>query len=142
MPDSVDFIWNSGEKNRQLAVYRPCPCGTCSIARKGIGYLSFSDAKGEGFTIWLANEEVFERLNGALSSAVKDGGCDTRQILWVQIAEGDEQFCGDGCDGKKDKEKLALSVGGDVSALESVPKAPDEAKQQRHSSGEDYPGIR
>jgi hypothetical protein len=66
MGESADFIWNNGERNRQLSVYRPCPCGTCSSIRRGVGYLSFSDMKGRGFTVWLENEEVFQRLRDAL----------------------------------------------------------------------------
>jgi hypothetical protein len=60
-----DFVWR-GEKNRLLDAYRPCPCGTCSQSRRGIGYLSSSDAKGRGFTVWIENEEVFQRLSRAL----------------------------------------------------------------------------
>jgi hypothetical protein len=62
----TDFAWNKGERNRQLTVYRPCDCGTCSAVRQGIGYLSFSDSHGRGFTVWLENEEVFQRLRRAL----------------------------------------------------------------------------
>ncbi len=66
MRGSADFVWNNGERNRQLSVYRPCPCGTCTCVRKGVGYLSFSDTHGRGFSIWLENEEVFKRLSSAL----------------------------------------------------------------------------
>jgi hypothetical protein len=62
----TDFVWNKGERNRQLTVYRPCACGTCSSIRKGVGYLSFSDTHGRRFTVWLENEEVFQRLRRAL----------------------------------------------------------------------------
>jgi hypothetical protein len=65
MGESADIVWN-GEKNRPLDVYRACPCGVCSKNRKGVGYVSFSDANGRGFTIWLENEKVFRRLRGAL----------------------------------------------------------------------------
>lgn len=66
MRDSADFVWNNGERNRQLSVYRPCPCGTCSSTRKGVGYLSYSDANGRGFTVWIEDEKVFRRLKSAL----------------------------------------------------------------------------
>ena len=66
MAERTDFIWNDGEKNRQLKVYLPCPCGTCSSTRQGVGYLSFSDANGHGFTVWIQNEQVFLRLRSAL----------------------------------------------------------------------------
>ena len=61
-----EFIWNKGEKNRLLSVYRPCSCGTCSGLTKGVGYLSYSDEKGRGFTLWLENEVAFMRLRKAL----------------------------------------------------------------------------
>jgi len=60
-----DFVWY-GEKNRQLDVYRPCPCGTCSKNGNGVGYLSFSDATGKGLTVWIGEEEVFRSLRNAL----------------------------------------------------------------------------
>lgn len=65
MAKGADTVWN-GERNRQLDVYRPCPCGVCSKNQIGVGYLSSSDAKGRGFTIWIVNEEVFRRLRRAL----------------------------------------------------------------------------
>lgn len=54
-------MW-TGERNRQLNVYRPCPCGVCSKNRKGFGYLSSSDENGLGFTIWIEDERVFRGL--------------------------------------------------------------------------------
>jgi hypothetical protein len=74
MGENADFVWNNGERNRQLDVYRPCPCGTCSRTCKGIGYLSFSDSAGRGFTIWIENEEVFQRLTSALRHFGKRSG--------------------------------------------------------------------
>jgi hypothetical protein len=72
MTGGADFIWNNGERNRELGVYRPCSCGTCLGTRNGVGYLSFSDTEGRGFTIWLENEEVVQRVNRALESLTKD----------------------------------------------------------------------
>jgi hypothetical protein len=71
MDGSVDFAWD-GERNRQLDAYRACSCGVCSENRKGVGYLSFSDANGRGFTIWIEHEEVFRKLRRALKSFRKD----------------------------------------------------------------------
>jgi len=65
MRESADSVWNR-ERNRQLAVYRPCPRGVCLGNRKGVGYLSCSDATGRGFTIWIEEEKVFRRLRHAL----------------------------------------------------------------------------
>ncbi len=65
MKRASNFIWY-GERGRRLDAYRPCPCGTCSGTRQGVGYLSSSDASGRGFTVWIENEEVFQRLSKAL----------------------------------------------------------------------------
>jgi hypothetical protein len=65
MGKSGDIVWD-GERNRQLDVYRACRCGVCSKSRKGVGYLSFSDASGRGFTIWIEDEKVFRRLRQAI----------------------------------------------------------------------------
>jgi hypothetical protein len=65
MQGNADFIWNS-ERNREFNVYRPCSCGTCSAVRRGVGFLSGSDAKGRGFTVWIRDEGVFLRLQEAL----------------------------------------------------------------------------
>jgi len=65
MKVSCDFVWK-GEKDRRLSVYRPCACGVCTANRKGVGYLSFSDEDGNGFTIWIQREQVFRKLRSAL----------------------------------------------------------------------------
>lgn len=65
MGENSALLWN-GERDRKLGAYRPCPCGICSKSRKGVGYLSFSDANGRGFTIWLESETVFRSLRNAL----------------------------------------------------------------------------
>jgi hypothetical protein len=76
MGESGDVIWK-GERNRQLAVYRPCQCSACSKSSRGVGYLSFSDANGNGFTVWIENEMVFRRLKTALRF-VRNGGRNDR----------------------------------------------------------------
>ena len=65
MKIGIDSVWN-GERNRRLDVYRPCPCGVCSGNCKGVGYLSYSDSRGRGFTVWIQSEEIFRRLNRVL----------------------------------------------------------------------------
>jgi hypothetical protein len=82
MREGDDFIWINGEKNRQLSVYRPCPCAACSKNCKGVGYLSFSDASGRGFTIWLEDERVFRALKSALG-CLRNGRPDTRSSFVV-----------------------------------------------------------
>ena len=56
------FAW-TGEKNRPLSMCRPCKCG-CDRrgGNKGVGYLTGSDAKGRGFTVWIESEAVFKRI--------------------------------------------------------------------------------
>lgn len=56
------FAW-TGEKNRPLSLRRPCECG-CDrrSGNKGAGYLTGSDAKGRGFTVWIESETVFKRI--------------------------------------------------------------------------------
>jgi len=71
MGESTDIVWD-GEKNRSLDAYRVCPCGVCSKNRKGVGYLSFSDASGRGFTIWIQDEKVFRGLTQALRRLRRD----------------------------------------------------------------------
>ena len=65
MTKKREFMWN-GERNRALGVDRPCACGTCSRGTCGVGYLSYSDASGLGFTIWVEDERIFQALRRAL----------------------------------------------------------------------------
>jgi hypothetical protein len=67
MSENSDLVWD-GERNRPLGVYRGCSCGVCSKNRKGVGYLSFSDDNGRGFTVWISDEKVFWRLRHACTS--------------------------------------------------------------------------
>jgi len=71
MRETADCAWN-GERNRPLSAYRACPCAVCSKGRRGVGYLSFSNAKGRGFTIWMRNEMVFRGLRQAVARLSKD----------------------------------------------------------------------
>jgi hypothetical protein len=62
-----ESTWH-GEKDRLLQVCRPCPCGCDDRGgRTGVGYLTGSDAAGNGFTIWIESEEVFHRLEKLLA---------------------------------------------------------------------------
>lgn len=86
MREGSEFIWN-GERNRQLSVYRPCPCGVCSKNHKGVGYLSSSDTNGLGFTIWIGDERVLRALRRGLHLSMEriigesKGGEDTPENL-------------------------------------------------------------
>jgi len=68
----TDFVWSGGERNRRLGVYRPCRCGTRTKTQSGVGYLSFSDARGRGLTVWLSSEQVFQGLDRAIAR-LQDG---------------------------------------------------------------------
>ena len=62
---NMEETWNEGEKNRMLQVKRPCPCGTCQAdGVHGVGYLTGSDAEGNGFVLWIESEEVYQMLAG------------------------------------------------------------------------------
>jgi hypothetical protein len=62
-----EIVWQ-GEKDRLLQVRRPCPCGCDDRGgRGGVGYLTGSDAAGNGFTIWIQSEEVYQRLERLLA---------------------------------------------------------------------------
>ena len=62
-----EIVWQ-GEKDRLLQVRRPCSCGCDDRGgRGGVGYLTGSDAAGNGFTIWIESEEVFLRLENLLA---------------------------------------------------------------------------
>jgi len=62
-----EIVWQ-GEKDRLLQVRRPCSCGCDDRGgRLGVGYLTGSDAEGNGFTIWIESEEVFQRLEKLLA---------------------------------------------------------------------------
>lgn len=76
MRESTGLVWK-GERNRELNVYRVCPCVVCRTNRRGAGYLSFSDVNGRGFTIWIEDEQVFRRLRRALRHFRKEhiSGC-------------------------------------------------------------------
>jgi len=60
------IVW-TGEENRPFGLRRPCECG-CDFREgiKGIGYLTYSDSEGNGFTIWIETEEVYQRLAQAM----------------------------------------------------------------------------
>jgi hypothetical protein len=40
----------------------------CSRGRRGVGYISWSDADGRGFTIWIDDEEIFRMTERALKA--------------------------------------------------------------------------
>ena len=79
MGESADIAW-TGETNRQLNVYRACPCEVCSKNRKGVGYLSFSDVNGRGFTIWIESEKIFRNLKRAIRHSRKDSPNNRRAV--------------------------------------------------------------
>lgn len=58
-----EIIWTGGERHRPLGVYRSCKCGVCTVGCNGVGYLSYSNAQGEGLTVWIQDEDVFQGLS-------------------------------------------------------------------------------
>lgn len=71
---NTQWIWK-GERKRRLAAYRPCWCG-CDYrdGALGVGYLSGSDRQGNGFTVWIEDEQLFARLEAALKRQRRDQG--------------------------------------------------------------------
>lgn len=63
-----------GERSRPLQACRPCECG-CDAREglKGVGYITGSDAYGNGFTVWIEDEVVFSVIH-----AVIGGGRELR----------------------------------------------------------------
>jgi hypothetical protein len=61
------FMTWDGEKNRTLKMYRPCDCG-CDRAR--FGYLSGSDDKGNGLTIYAKSEKQYQAMRKIFGGAV------------------------------------------------------------------------
>ncbi len=56
------MVWQ-GEVRRPLRLSRPCSCGCDGReGAKGVGYLSGSDAAGNGVTIWIEDETVYRQL--------------------------------------------------------------------------------
>ena len=57
------ILWSGEnvEKCRELNVYRLCECG-CSDKEGAVGYLSGSDEDGNGFTLYLFNENLYQLL--------------------------------------------------------------------------------
>jgi len=61
-----EISWK-GEKNRLFQVCRPCSCGCDDRGgRSGVGSLTGSDDEGNGFTVWIESEEVYQRLERLL----------------------------------------------------------------------------
>ena len=64
-----EISWNAGDCNRTLKAVRPCECG-CDFRDgvSGVGYLTGSNSDGDGFTIWIENEQVYKLLETLLES--------------------------------------------------------------------------
>lgn len=58
------LVWYQGETDRELIARRVCECGTCQAAApKGVvGYLSGSDSRGTGFSIYIYTEKTYQAL--------------------------------------------------------------------------------
>ena len=56
------LVWK-GDENRAFRLQRPCECG-CD--NPGIGYLTGSDEDGNGFTVWIETEEIYQAILGTL----------------------------------------------------------------------------
>lgn len=60
------ILWQ-GEKSRPLQLRRPCECGCDERdGERGVGYLTASDSNGQGFTLWIEEESVYEAIRRCL----------------------------------------------------------------------------
>lgn len=66
-----EYTWR-GEPNKPLTLSRPSS-DELRHGCEGVGYLTASDVRGYGFTIWIQNDTVFrqvslvmKRLNGSV----------------------------------------------------------------------------
>lgn len=56
-------VWFNGEKARPLSILRPCRCGCDERSGdKGVGYITVSDAEGNGVSLWILTEGSFQRF--------------------------------------------------------------------------------
>lgn len=64
MSNPRQLVWRKGEKKRPLSLQRPCTCGTCrSVQPEGtVGYITGSDGRGKGFTVWIESEAVYSEV--------------------------------------------------------------------------------
>lgn len=62
MKNKRELTWQSTEA-RILELCRPCECG-CDFRDgvKGVGYLIGSGSDGKGITVWIEDEETYQRL--------------------------------------------------------------------------------
>jgi len=61
------FTWSNGREDEPINLCRPCDCGCDERdGYKGVGYLIGSDKEGNGFTVWIENEEVFQSISRVL----------------------------------------------------------------------------
>lgn len=63
-----EVVFWKGDTGRAPRVQRPCECG-CDMRDgvKGVGYLTGSDNKGNGFTVWITDEKLFKAMSKVFS---------------------------------------------------------------------------
>lgn len=61
-----------GDAGRAMRVQRPCECG-CDLrdGKKGVGYITGSDKNGNGFTIWITNESLYQIMEKSFKASKK-----------------------------------------------------------------------
>ena len=58
-----------GEIDRPLQLRRPCSCGCDGRdGDVGVGYITGSDGRGRGFTVWIEDEDVYKRMEEILKA--------------------------------------------------------------------------
>jgi len=84
------ITWDNGDESRPLNVYRPCPCGCDARGDgiKGVGYISGSDQEGNGFTIWIENEDVYQRVRQVIGKNKKEVNHEPKGYHFSGAARG------------------------------------------------------
>jgi len=80
MEEETEFVWRA---RRIVAWPHIGLVSVESVCAEGIGYISFSDTRGRGFTIWLKREAVFQGIRRALIRAE-----------WNEFTQSGEKKCG------------------------------------------------
>lgn len=70
VPGGPVKLWK-GEADRAFRLQRPCSCGCDQRdGYQGVGYLSGSDSKGNGFTMWIQSEKVYQIMAKSMKNCV------------------------------------------------------------------------
>jgi hypothetical protein len=64
MDKKTEFVLKMAP-NHGLTLYSAC--GTCDGKKPGVGYLCASDEEGNGFVVWITDQNVFQIMEKLIS---------------------------------------------------------------------------